>query len=255
MKRLVLIAMVVLLSSPIAIAQDFCEGDFDYDGDQDGTDASLFKSDFGRSEFSDPCPPDGPAPVPRTGQITQYAPGDDGELQKGVPWPNPRFTDNGNETVTDNLTGLMWLKDANCIATNYPEFDQDSENGDIGDGKVHWQHALDFVAGINDGTYINCGGVPPYNDWRLPNRFEYESLCDLHYHFPSVPDTSGSGQWSEGDPFNSLPEPHAPFNIYCTSSTFALDFSKAWFVVFSNCNAGPYTKFIEGHVWPVRGGP
>ena len=33
-----------------------CEGDFDCDGDQDGTDASLFKSDFGRSAMSNPCP-------------------------------------------------------------------------------------------------------------------------------------------------------------------------------------------------------
>ena len=33
-----------------------CAGDFDCDGDQDGTDASLFKSDFGRSEISNACP-------------------------------------------------------------------------------------------------------------------------------------------------------------------------------------------------------
>ena len=26
-----------------------------------------------------------------------------------------RFTDNGNDTVTDNTTGLIWLKDANCF--------------------------------------------------------------------------------------------------------------------------------------------
>ncbi|MGA9347827.1 MAG: hypothetical protein WBW48_03355 [Anaerolineae bacterium] len=35
--------------------------------------------------------------------------GEDGELLKGVTWPSPRFTDNGNGTVTDNLTGLIWL--------------------------------------------------------------------------------------------------------------------------------------------------
>ncbi len=33
-----------------------CNGDFDCDGDCDGTDASLFKSDFGRSSFLNPCP-------------------------------------------------------------------------------------------------------------------------------------------------------------------------------------------------------
>ena len=41
--------------------------------------------------------------------------GSDGDLQKGVAWPNPRFTDNANGTVTDNLTGLIWLKNANCF--------------------------------------------------------------------------------------------------------------------------------------------
>src|SRR5215831_10404550 len=58
------------------------------------------------------------APVPRTGQTTSYAAGDDGALQKGVAWPTPRFTDNNNGTITDNLTGLIWLKNANCPEIN-----------------------------------------------------------------------------------------------------------------------------------------
>jgi hypothetical protein len=37
-------------------AIDPCSGDFDCDGDVDGSDASLFKSDFGRSQFNNPCP-------------------------------------------------------------------------------------------------------------------------------------------------------------------------------------------------------
>ena len=56
-----------------------------------------------------------PAPVPKTGQTVSYATGDDGDLQKGVAWPDPRFTDNSDGTVTDNLTGLIWLKNANCF--------------------------------------------------------------------------------------------------------------------------------------------
>ena len=34
---------------------DYCEGDFDNDGDQDGSDAATFKLDFGRSIFLNPC--------------------------------------------------------------------------------------------------------------------------------------------------------------------------------------------------------
>jgi hypothetical protein len=33
-----------------------CNGDFDCDNDTDGTDAAAFKADFGRNEFSTPCP-------------------------------------------------------------------------------------------------------------------------------------------------------------------------------------------------------
>ena len=54
----------------------------------------------------------GPAPVPKTGQLTSYGNRDDGELQMGVVWPDPRFTDNFDGTVTDDLTGLIWLRDS-----------------------------------------------------------------------------------------------------------------------------------------------
>lgn len=50
--------------------------------------------------------------VPKTGQTTCYdangsvipcaGTGQDGDIQAGVAWPDPRFTDNGNGTVTDN---------------------------------------------------------------------------------------------------------------------------------------------------------
>ncbi len=53
--------------------------------------------------------------VLKTGQTTTFATGDDGDYQAGVPVPNPRFTDNGDGTVTDNLTGLTWLKNASCL--------------------------------------------------------------------------------------------------------------------------------------------
>src|SRR4051794_35859814 len=55
------------------------------------------------------------ARVPQTGQTTSYAPGDDGAIEAGVAWPIPRFTNCGDGTVRDNLTGLIWLKNANCF--------------------------------------------------------------------------------------------------------------------------------------------
>jgi hypothetical protein len=35
-----------------------CEGDFDCDTDQDGTDAATFKYDFGRNSYDNPCTED-----------------------------------------------------------------------------------------------------------------------------------------------------------------------------------------------------
>jgi hypothetical protein len=72
-----------------------------------------------------PVPPsEFPAPVPQTGQtqcwdaagspITCEGTGQDGDIQAGVDWPSPRFTDQGNGTVQDNLTGLIWLKESLC---------------------------------------------------------------------------------------------------------------------------------------------
>ena len=63
MKKILAMVAFILLISTHVLAQDFCEGNFDYDSDQDGSDAFTFKTDFGRSSFDNPCPPDGPAPV------------------------------------------------------------------------------------------------------------------------------------------------------------------------------------------------
>ena len=122
-----------------------------------------------------------PAPLAKTGQTVSIAPGDDGALQKGVAWPNPRFTDNANGTVTDNLTGLIWLKNANC-------FDSTDK------GLTSWDSALDHAdilasgaCGLSDGSRAG--------DWRLPNRNELTSLLDLGQRDPALP---------RGHPFTSF---------------------------------------------------
>ncbi len=97
------------------MAQDFCKGDFTYDGDVDADDVTTFLEHFGRGQYDRPCSPDGSTPVPKTGMTTSYRTGDDGDLERGVALVTPRFTDNGDGTVTDNQTGLIWLKNANCF--------------------------------------------------------------------------------------------------------------------------------------------
>ena len=81
------------------------------------------------------------APVERTGQTESYATGDDGDLQRGAIWPNPRFTDNGNGTVTDNLTGLIWLKNADCFGQrSWSDALSDCNSLGAGNHPVRWRH-------------------------------------------------------------------------------------------------------------------
>ena len=118
--------------------------------------------------------------LPVTGQTTCYnasgtqiscaGSGQDGEFQKGLPWPGTRFVRNGDTTITDTLTGLAWGPNGNIMTTRHPGWDAD---GTANDGKVTWQHAHAYVAQLNAENYLG------YNDWRLPNKNELRSLA--HY--------------------------------------------------------------------------
>jgi hypothetical protein len=102
------------------------------------------------------CTPVGagaPAPAAKTGQTTSQQSGDDGALQKGVATSGPRLTDNANGTVTDNLTGLIWLKQDNCF------------------GNTSWSAALTAVSALANGTWTatrvqvhRSAGNPAAND-------------------------------------------------------------------------------------------
>jgi hypothetical protein len=216
-----------------------CEGNFDYNCTVDGLDAAKFKSDFGRSGIKNPCPSAGPALVPKTGQTTSYATGDDGELKKGVAWPNPRFTDNGDGTVTDNLTGLIWLKNANC--TSFFSSDITGQNNRT------WNDALYAANNLASG-YCGLTDDSIAGDWRLPNKNELNSLVDVRYNDPSLCNTTGTGQWTNNDPFTDV-----QFIDYWTSTTDSRNSGYAYDV---HMNAGGVVcnaKTITWYVWPVRG--
>ena len=84
---LIVVAGLFLLSAPNVTAGCYpdnnnppCEADLDYDCDVDADDVTMFLEDFGREEYYLPCPSSGPTPVPKTGQTTAYATGDDGDF-------------------------------------------------------------------------------------------------------------------------------------------------------------------------------
>jgi hypothetical protein len=160
--------------------------------------------------------------LPRTGQTTSYAAGDDGSLQNGVEWPLQRFWDHGDGSVTDNLTSLMWTKDAGTTVI-----------AGCGGGLKNWYDAIAYAACLNTNSYLG------YTDWRLPNRKELRSLIDY-------------GQASPALPYNH-PFDNAQLDWYWTSTTYAGNTAEAWAV---NLNTGEVfaTEKGDNYVWAVRGG-
>jgi hypothetical protein len=168
-KTMVVMAAVFLLSPAMTFAADFCAADNNGDCKVDLTDLVTMKSEFLKPDC-EACSPPYPAPVAQTGQVGSYGPGDDG-AGKGVRWPQPRFTNNGNGTVTDNLTGLIWLSDANCATFAAPE---------------NWINALSDCNGLASGACGLSDGSTA-GTWRLPNRLEMLSLVDSELIDPSLP--------------------------------------------------------------------
>jgi hypothetical protein len=171
-----------------------------------------------------------PAPVPKTGQTTSARTGDDGDLEMGVAWPSPRFTDNGDGTVTDNLTGLIWLENANCP-----------------NAARAWVIAISDVTQLNASGQMNghdCGdtsnGGSHQTDWRLPNVRELQSLIDYGEQAPALPD---------GHPFIDV----QPYN-YWSSTTYASSTPHAWLVRVGYAGVYFEAKASPEYVWPVRGG-
>ena len=68
------------------------------------------------------------------------------------------FTDNGNGTITDNITNLVWQK----VPNNNP---------------LTWEDALVYAEGLELGNNSN---------WRLPNIKEIQSISEVGLNNPSV---------------------------------------------------------------------
>jgi hypothetical protein len=183
------------------------------------------------------------ANLPMTGQTQCYnssgvaiacaGTGQDGDLQRGVAWPSPRFTNHGDGTITDDLTGLMWAEDANDMATAYPSFDTDAP---AGNGVVTWQHALDYVIMLNSVNYLG------YNDWRLPNFNELMSLQN-----------QGDGlTWLTTSGFINA---DTLTQVFWSSTTYeaSLTYAKIVNDVYGVSGSQPKTS-INYFTWPVRGG-
>ena len=171
--------------------------------------------------------------LPKTGQTTCYdesgavisctGTGQDGDKQAGVDWPSPRFQDNGDGTMTDQLTGLVWLKNANCA------------------GAMDWYNAISYSNNLASGSCgLNDGSVS--GDWRLPNYVELQSLLNA--------EASNPNNWLNNQGFTNASA------YYWSSTTSAQDTSCAWVLLMTDPHYQVYIQktFTNNpiYVWPVR---
>jgi len=109
------------------------------------------------------------------------------------------FVDNEDGTITDNATGLMWTQDDN------------------GEG-ILWNDALNYAENLDTAGY---------DDWRLPNVKELQSIVNYDGTYPAIYD----------DYFNITPLDNNE-NYYFWTSTSAYfspaapDYKYAWYVAF-----------------------
>ena len=155
-------------------------------------------------------------------QIACVGTGQDGERQSGSDWPSPRFDDNGDGTVSDVLTGLIWLRDADCFGTMY------------------WTEALTTTADLMTGS-CELDDESLQGDWRLPTIRELSSLIDFGESSPAL---------VKGHPFADVRD-----GAYWTSTTAVEAPNLAWAVGLGNGfqDSGPKGS-LALHAWPVRGG-
>lgn len=173
---------------------------------------------------------------PATGQTTCYdnsgsvipcaGTGQDGEIQAGA---TLRYQDNGNGTILDRNTGLVWEKK--------------SDDGGIHDqdDSYPWDEAFDYVDALNNicandetvdcSVDADCAGVgggcgfAGERDWRLPNAKEIQSIMNYEVFAPSV-SSAFNNNCTAGA--TVLTGSCTATSLTWTSTTFARNPSSAW---------------------------
>jgi hypothetical protein len=217
-------------------------GDVNADGSVDLSDAVTILGNLflgNPAELVPLCaPPPAASGLPDTGQRTCYdevgatsrgecfklsCPGQDASYATGCP-SQGRSVDNGDETVTDTCTGLMWQQNT----------------GDVrGDGRTDPADSVDWCDALSYCQNLSFAG---HDDWRLPNVRELQSIVDYGRGNPSIDPVFSFG-------FSDL------VGGFWSSTSHAGTPVGAWFVSFFHGGVEPINKTQELFVRAVRSGP
>jgi len=148
-------------------------------------------------------------PIGKTRQTTVYRTGDDGYYTKGQ---ERNYIDNGNGTVTDTMLNLIWQN-------NYRDNKGYANNGTVPD--------LNYTTGGDYCSDIDLAGL---SNWRLPSKRELASLIDYSRVYP---DTFIDPVFRTSTRDNG---------IYWTSTIYAPNMTKAWFVRFAGNGVNRYPQ-------------
>lgn len=154
-----------------------------------------------------------------------------------------RYVDCNNGTVTDTVTGLVWLKQADCL------------------GSVNYADATAEAATLSSGQCGLTDGSKP-GEWRLPTSEDWKItlLPGPDCQSPALTDTSGTGCYATG----AKPFPNVVVDKYW-SATARLDQPTAAWTADLHYNEEtalaetgewsilPRDKSEPHRVWPVRG--
>jgi hypothetical protein len=166
---------------------------------------------------------------------------DTGEIKADKWNPDPpcfnttdRFVDCRNGTVTDTMTGLIYLEDANCF------------------GVKNWVDANDRAATLQDGD-CDLNDRSRKGDWRLQTRKEWLEIVDATCSgTPKLVGNDGGGCYSEGGWALGVQSAG-----YWTSSSyeFGPSYADAHYILLDDgADHNILPKTSTAYVWPVRGG-
>lgn len=211
---------------------------------------------------------------PATGQTTSYAAGDDGAIRAGAVLS---YTDNGDDTITDNNTKLMWEKKDQAsgglhnVNNTYPwsGLCQDGTTACGTDADCSGQTPTTCTATDGQGTgltifqwvaQLNSGaGFAGHTDWRVPNIRELESIVDFQNNEPAV-DAAFNANCQPNctvDGAGGTTECSCPAgggDITDSATTFAGNTDQVWSMNFDRGNVGLESKPFQMSARAVRGG-